>query len=74
MSYPIISLIYEGMVKILLILKVLFMDSGAVDLFCEASSGLGPSLLFSNNLQLGFQHHFTRITHEADGSVALAEL
>ena len=71
------------MVQILLMLKVLFtQDSEAEDLFFGASSGSGPSLFFSNNLfslglesvQDDFQHDFTWITDEANGSVVLTEL
>ena len=74
---------YEDMVKILLMLKVLStQDSKAEDLFCGASPGSKSSLFFSNNLfSLGFQpaqddsqHDFTWMTDEANGSVILAEL
>ena len=75
--------IFEDMVQILLVLKVLFtQDSEAEVLFCGTSPGSEPSLLFSNNLfSLGFepvqydsQHDFTWMTDEANGSVILAEL
>ena len=75
--------IYEDMVQILLILKVLFtLDSEVENLFCDASPSSEPSLFFSNNLssfgfayiQDDFQHDFTWMTDEADGSVVLAEL
>ena len=40
--------IYEDMVQILLMLKVLFTkDSGVENLFCRASPGSEPSLFFS---------------------------
>ena len=64
-------------------LKVLFtQDSEVGDLFCGASPGSGPSLFFSNNLfafgfepvQDDFQHGFTWMTIEANGSVILTEL
>ena len=64
-------------------LEVLFtQDSKVEDLFCGASSGSEPSLLFSNYLfslgvkpvQDDFQHDFVRMTDEADSSVVLAEL
>ena len=73
----------EGMVQILLMLKVLFtQDSKVEDLFCGASSGSEPSLFFSNYffslgfkpIQDDFQHDFARMTDEADSSVVLAEL
>ena len=49
--------IYEDMVHILLMLKVLLIEDSAVeDLFCGASPGSEPSLFFSNNLfSLGFE-------------------
>ena len=55
------------MVQILLVLEVLFtQDSEVEDLFCGASSGSEPSLLFSNYffilgfkpIQDNFQHDF----------------
>ena len=57
-------------------------DSEVVDLFYGASCGSQPSLPFSDNLfslefdpvQNYFQHDFTRMTDETDGSVVLAEL
>ena len=64
-------------------LEVLFtQDSKVGDLFCGASSGSEPSLLFSNYLfslefkpiQDDFQHGFAWVTNEADSSVVLAEL
>ena len=43
--------IYEDMVQILLMLKVLFtQDSEVEDLFCGASPGSEYTLFFSNNL------------------------
>ena len=57
----------EDMVQILLVLEVLFtQDSEVKDLFCGASSGSEPSLLFSNYffslrfkpIQDNFQHDF----------------
>ena len=75
--------IYEDMVQILLMLKVLFtQDSEVEDLFCSASPGSEPSLFFSNDLfslgcepvQDDSQHDFTWMTDEANGSVILAEL
>ena len=75
--------IYEDVVQILLMLKVLFtQDSEVEDLFCGASPGSEPSLFFSNYLfSLGFepvqdysQHDFTWMTDEADDWVILAEL
>ena len=72
-----------GMVQILLMLEVLFtQDSKVEDLFCGASSGSEPSLLYSNYffslgfkpIQDDFQHDFARMTDEADSSVGLAEL
>ena len=43
--------IYEDMVQILMMLKVLFtQDSELEDLFCGASPGSVPSLFFGNNL------------------------
>ena len=71
------------MVQILLMLKVLFIQgSEAEDLFCGASPNSEPSLFFSNNLfslgfepvQDDFQHDFTWITDDTDGSIVLAEL
>ena len=49
--------INEDMVQILLVLEVLFtQDSEVEDLFCGASSGSEPSLLFSNYFfSLGFK-------------------
>ena len=75
--------INEDMVQILLMLEVLFThDSKVEDLFCGASSGSEPSLLFSNYFfslgfkpnQDDFQHDFALMTDEADSSVILAEL
>ena len=75
--------IIEDMVQILLMLEVLFtQDSKVGDLFCGASSGSEPNLFLSNYfISLGFksilddfQHDFTRMTAEADGSVVLAKL
>ena len=75
--------INEDMVQILLMLEVLFtQDSKFEDLFCGASSGSEPSLLFSNYffslgflpIQDDFQHDFARMTDETDSSVVLAEL
>ena len=51
-------------------------------MFCGASFGSEPNLLFSNYLfslgfkpvQDDFQHDFARMTDEADSSVVLAEL
>ena len=74
--------INEDMVQILLMLEVLFtQDSKVEDLFCGASSGSEPSLLFSNYffslgfkpIQDDFQHDFARMTDETDSSVVLAE-
>ena len=78
------------MVQILLMLEVLFtQDSKVEDLFCGASSGSEPSLLFRNYLfslgfksrkenpqpiQDDFQHDIARMTDGADSSVVLAEL
>ena len=49
--------IYEDPVQILLMLKVLFTQGSEFeDLFCGASPGAEPSLLFSNKLfRLGFE-------------------
>ena len=75
--------INEDMVQILLMLEVLFtLDSKVEDMFCCASFGSEPSLLFSNYffslgfkpIQDDFQHDFARMTDEADSSVVLAEL
>ena len=71
------------MVQIQLMLEVLFtQDSNLEYLFCGASPGSEPSLFFSNYffslgfkpIQDDFQHHFARMTDEADSSVVLAEL
>ena len=71
------------MVQILLKLKVLFtQDSYIEDLFCSASPGFEPSLFYSYKffscgfepVQDDFQHDFTWITDEANGSVILAAL
>ena len=73
--------IYEDMVQILLMVKVLFTQVAEVEnLLC--SPGSEPSLFFSNNLfSLGFepvqddsQHDFTWTTDEANFSVILADL
>ena len=57
-------------------LKVLFtQDSEAEDPLCGAPSGSEPSLFFSlgfEPVQYDFQHDFTRMTDEADGSKVLA--
>ena len=85
MPYPVKCFfeIYEDMVQILLMLKILLtQDSEVEDLFCGASSSLYPSLFFSNNLfslrfepvQDDSQHDFTWMTDEANGLVILAEL
>ena len=75
--------INEDMVQILLMLDVLFTQESKVeDLFCGASSGSEPSLLFSsyffslgfNPFQDDFQHGSARMTGEADSSVVLSEL
>ena len=59
--------INEDMVQILLVLEVLFTQNSEIeDLFCDASSGSEPSLLFSNYffslgskpVQDNFQHDF----------------
>ena len=64
-------------------LKVVFIqDSEVEDLFCGASPGYEPSLVFSNNLfnlgfepvQDDFQHGSTWMTDEAKISIILAEL
>ena len=74
--------IIEDIVQILQMLEVLFtQDSKVEDLFCGASSGSEPSLLFSNYffslgfkpIQDDFQHDFARMTDEADSSLVLAE-
>ena len=71
------------MVEILLLLNVLFtQDSEDENLFCNASPGIEPSMLFSNYLfSLGFepvqddsQNDITLVTDKANGSVILAEL
>ena len=67
----------EDTVQILLML-----DSKVEELFCGASSGSVPSLLFSNYffslgfkpIQDDFQHDFAQMIGEADSSVVLAEL
>ena len=70
----------EDMVQILLVLEVLLtQDSKVEDLFCGASSGSEPSLLFSNYffslgykpIQDDFQHDFAQLIDEADSSVVL---
>ena len=75
--------IYEDMVQILLMLKVLFKKNSEVtDLVCGASPTSEPSLFFCNNLfSLGskpvhddFKHDYTLMTDEANGSVILAQL
>ena len=50
-------LIYEDMVRILLMLKVLFIQGSEAEyLFLGASPGSEPSLFFSNNIfSLGFE-------------------
>ena len=70
------------MVQILLMLKVLFTQDFKVDLFHGSSTGSEPILFLSSNLfsfvletvQNDFQHNFTWLTNDADGSVVLAEL
>ena len=85
MPYPVKCFfeIYEDIVQILLMLKVLFTQNSEVeDLFCGATPGSEPSLFFRNNLlSLGLepvqddpQHDFTWMTVEAYGSVILVEL
>ena len=85
MPYPVKCFfeIYEHMVQILLMLKVLFtQDSEVEELFSSASHGFEHSLFFSNNLfslefepvQDDFQHDFTWMTEETYSSVVLAEL
>ena len=75
--------IYEDTVEILLMSDVLFaQDSEVEDLFCGASPGSEPSLLFSNflfglgfkHIQDGFLYDFAQMTDKADGSVVLAKL
>ena len=70
--------IYEDMVQILLMLKVLFTQDSEVEyLFCGTSPGSEHSLFFSlgfEPLQDDSQHDFTWMTDEANGSVILAEL
>ena len=78
MPYPVrcFSEIYEDMIQILLMLKLLFtQDSQIEDKFCGASPGYEPSLLqqYRNPFSLGFepvqddfQHDFTRMTDEAE--------
>ena len=87
MSYPampcqLLFEIYEDMVQILLMLKVLFKhDSEVKDLFCGASLGSEPRLFLNKiSLTLGlslFKMTFsmtTWMTDEDNGSVILAEL
>ena len=82
MSYPVKCFyeIYEDIVQILLMLKVLFkQDSEVEGLFCGVSPSSEPSLFFSNNLfsfgfelvQDDFQHDFTWMTDETVGSKVL---
>ena len=82
MFYPVkfVFEIYEDMVQILLMLKVLSTQDSEVEyLLYGASPGSEPSLLLSNNLfslifqpvQDGFQHHFIWMTV---GSSVLTEL
>ena len=70
--------IYEAMVQILLMLKVLFSQDSEVEyLFCGATEPVFSDNLFSlgfESVQDDFQHDFTRRTDEADGSVVLTEL
>ena len=79
------SEIYEEMVQILLILKLLFtQDSEVEDVFCGASPGSEPSMFFSNNpfslgfepVQDDFQCTFTwlYVTDEADGSLVVVRV
>ena len=85
MPYTVICIfeIYEDMVQILLLLKVLFtIDYEVEDIFNGASPGSKPSLFFSiNHFSLRFeslhdytQHDFTWMTVDANGSVFLEEL
>ena len=70
------------MVQILLMLKILFThDSEVEGLFCGTSPGSEPGLFFNKLFSLWFepvqdyfQHDFTWMTDEANGSVILAEL
>ena len=75
--------LYKDMVQILLRLKILsIQDSVVENLFCGASPGSEPRLFSSKNLfslgmepiQDNFQHDFTWMTDETNGSVILAEL
>ena len=68
---------------ILLMLKVLFtQDFEVKDLFCGASSGSEHSMFFSKHFfslgfehdQDDFEHNFTWMTYEANGSEILTEL
>ena len=85
MPYPVKCFfeIYEDMIQILLMLKVLFTQDSEVEyLLCGTSPGSEHSLFFSNNLfsmgieplQDDSQHDFTSMTDEANGSLILAEL
>ena len=73
----------EDIVQCLLMLKILITQGSEVeDLFCGPYSDSEQSLFFSDNLfslgfepvQDDFQYDFIRMTDEASGSVALAEL
>ena len=69
--------VYEDIVQILSMLKVLFAQESEVeDLFCGASFGSEPCL-FDNNYLIGLglkpfqdnlQHDFSRVNDKADGS------
>ena len=85
MTYPVKCFfkIFDDMVQSLLALKVLFIQESEVeDLFCGASPGPEPRLLFRNNtFRLRFEpvqdhphHDFTWMTDETNGSDILAEL
>ena len=85
MPYPVKCFleIYEDMVLILLMLKVLFIQDSEVEvLLCGVSPGSEPNQFFSDNIfslefehvQDDFQHDFTWMTDEADGSVVLTKL
>ena len=73
----------EDMVQILLMFKVIFTKDSEVEyMFCGASSSSESSLFFSNNVfslwskpvRYEFQHDFTWMIDEADGSSVVAEL
>ena len=82
LSNTILKTNQEAVDASLVLVVFLTQNSDVEDLFCGASSTTKNSLLFGyellclwfESIKDDFQHHFARMTNEADGSVVLREL